>query len=160
LFDRASAPRATVDGDSLWRYSLQVEPPASDPIHTVVKHPNFVNGVFGSDEHTVARVEILLSNLFERSCVLDPGRQRFRDGNQFVSPETGCAVPIDTSTRGCGVGACHDRVEGWTWASLDGSGPGRANLNDWTRNGAGKHSYSFGLAHRSREWRFIFSLTA
>jgi hypothetical protein len=83
---------------------LEVEPPTRDPIHTLVKHPNYVKGVSGRDEHTVAGVEIPLSHLFERSCLLDPACKRLRDGSQCGSSETCCAVRIGTSTRSCDVG--------------------------------------------------------
>jgi hypothetical protein len=100
LFDSASTPSATVNGHSLRCYALEVEPPARDPIHTLIQHPNFVKGVSGRDEHTVAGVEILLSYFFERSRLLDPGRKRLRDGSQFGTSETCCAAPIGTSTCG------------------------------------------------------------
>jgi hypothetical protein len=98
LLDCASAPRATVDGHSLRRHALQVEPPARHPVHSLINHPNHVKGVSRCDQHTVAGAEILLSHRFERSCFLNPGRKRLRDGSQNRSSQTCCSVAIATST--------------------------------------------------------------
>jgi hypothetical protein len=99
-FDCASAPGATASGHSLRRYALKVEPPARDPIHTLIKYRNCVNGVPRRDEHTVASVTILVSHVFERSSVRDPGCKRLRDGDLLGSSEACCAVPLDTSISG------------------------------------------------------------
>jgi hypothetical protein len=100
LLDCASAPGATVNGHSLRLYASKIEPPSRDPIHILVKHPNFVKGVSGRDEHTVAGAEILLSYLIKRSSLIDPGRKRLRDGGQFGSSERYCVVATGKSTSG------------------------------------------------------------
>jgi hypothetical protein len=92
--DCASAPGVTVNGHFLWQHVLEIEPSARDPIHTLIQHPNCVERVSRRNEHTVAGVKILLSYLFKRTCLLDPGRQRFRDGSQISSPAAYCAFPI------------------------------------------------------------------
>src|ERR1700730_5096363 len=97
--DCTSAPGATVNGHSLRRNSMQVEPPARHAIHTRVNHPNFVKGVSGGDEDTVTGVEIDLSYLFERSCLVNPGLKRLRDSSQISFSETCCTFPIGASTR-------------------------------------------------------------
>jgi hypothetical protein len=62
----AMPPGANVNGHSLRCYALEIEPPATDAIHTLIQHPNFVKGVSRRYEQTVARMEILLSYLIKR----------------------------------------------------------------------------------------------
>ena len=92
VLDCAPAPGATVNRDSLRRNAVQIEPPARNQIHAFTKHPNRVKGVSRRDVHSVARVEILLAHLFERSGLFCPGRQRLRDRGQ-------CGVLYDMLRR-------------------------------------------------------------
>jgi len=82
-----------------------VEPPTRDPIHTLIKHPNRVKRVSRRDKHTVASVKILLPHLFERSCLLDPGRKRLRDGSQYRSSERDVALTHSTGQQAAELGA-------------------------------------------------------
>ncbi len=79
MLNRGATPGATVDGYPVGRIPLTIKPPAPNPIPTIAKHPNRVQGIPGGDEHAITDAEILLADLFEASRLFDRGSQG--DGN-------------------------------------------------------------------------------
>ena|ERR1700751_4731616 len=76
LLDGAAASRAAINAQSLRRRALSVEPSAPNQEVPIAKLPERIERIPRYNQHTVARVQVLLSDLLKGSRVLDNCFQR------------------------------------------------------------------------------------
>jgi hypothetical protein len=78
LLNGTAAPRAAIDGRSLRRCALSVEPSAA-------KRPERIERIPRRNHHTVARAQVLLSDLLQGTRVVGNCFQRLGDAGQVSS---------------------------------------------------------------------------
>jgi hypothetical protein len=79
LLDGATAPCAAIDAYSLRRRALSVEPSAPNQELPFAKRPERIERVSRRNHHTVARAQVLLSDLLKGSRMTGNGFQRLRN---------------------------------------------------------------------------------
>ena len=72
----ASSPRTAIDARSLRRCSLSVKPPAPNQVLPIAKRPQRIERIPCRNHHTVARAQVLLSDLLKSSRVVGNCFQR------------------------------------------------------------------------------------
>jgi hypothetical protein len=91
LLDGAAAPSAAIDAHSLRRGALSVEPSAPNQELPFAKRPERIERIPRRNHHTVARAQVLLSDLLKGSRMVGNCFQRLKDAGQVSVPDTDAA---------------------------------------------------------------------
>ena len=85
LLEGTAAPRAAIDAHSLRRCALSVEPSAPNPEVPTAKRPERIERIPRRNHHTVARAQVLPSDLLKVTRVVGNCFQRLGGAGQVSS---------------------------------------------------------------------------